>query len=271
MYLDAKPEFQKVFEDGLNHDVALINGGFQGIKKQHVLKCFSAPHSSAINSQDWASKLGVAPDIHYADPDSTYCVMDYLKADSISPESLSSKDLSAIAQALNGVHSAPIPEFATTTGIFDLLKFCGAYLQTAGERAQTLHQQIITPLNSFVNDTTPMSFCHNDLVVGNCFVVNGQAQFIDWEYAQLHNPWFDLAAIIYYLQLDNKQAAAFLDNYEAGWSVFVGTSVFYTSQLSLLWADMLWHLAKFGPDFWPRLEVKLNDLEQLLTVSESLV
>jgi len=269
--LDSQPSLRKMFSDGSNHDVALLSGSYRGKQSEHVLKCFSTAHPSAIEAQKWACKLGLAPAVEYADPDFTYCLMPYLNEDSISPESATTSDLRAIATALNVLHNASIPETATSVGMFDLPEFCNQHLKTCGTRARDIHQKMIAPINDFMSDTTPMSFCHNDLVPGNCFVIDEQVQFIDWEYAQLHNPWFDLAAIIYYLQLSDKQAATFLDDYEAGWSVFVGTSIFYTSQLCLLWGDMLWHLAKFGLEFWPKLEVKLNDLEQFLKIRQSIL
>lgn len=268
--IDAPPIFQKVFDDGVNHDVALISINHRRSEDQQVLKCFAAEHSNAISAQRWANQLGISPKVSYADSDFTYCLMDYIREKPISPDSISSADVSAIAKSLSITHNASIPEFAIPLGMFDLLGFYEKSLLVVDSQAKKLHKKMETPIREFISDTTPMCFCHNDLVAGNCFVIDGQAQFIDWEYSQLNNPWFDLAAIIYYQQLDNKDAAEFLDDYQAGWSVFVGTSIFYTSQLCLLWGDMLWHLAKFGPEFWPRLVVKLNDLERLLKISKSL-
>ena len=248
-----KPQLIKQFNNGLNHHTGLI----QSDNKLYVLKVFEHSAQQAIHAQQWAARLGIAPAIHFFD-DNTL-VMDYVEGDN----SNARQNLNKLANSLSLLHSASFTE----TERFDLLSFCQLYLASADNELQQMHDRLLPALDSFVNDPTPWCFCHNDLVVDNCLFNSldiNAAILIDWEYAQYHNPWFDLAAVIYYFKLTEQQAADFLENYQTGWSVYQTKSIFYASQIALLWGDVLWHAAKFGPTYRPKLQQKLDDLERLL-------
>jgi thiamine kinase-like enzyme len=55
--------------------------------------------------------------------------------------------------------------------------------------------------------------CHNDLVAGNILEGSDGLKFIDWEYAGLGDPWFDLALVIEHHGLDDALADGFVENY----------------------------------------------------------
>ena len=126
-----------------------------------------------------------------------------------------------------------------------------------------LKSSLVFIFTLFLNDETQWCLCHNDLVQDNCFIVKQRSLFIDWEYSQRNNPWFDLAAIIYYFQLDIRQSMFFLNAYRPTWESKVTKSIYYTSQCALLWADILWHLARSNGEAWPHLENKMDDLKSL--------
>ncbi len=269
--INSKPSVIKQFTDGLNHDVALIRCDGEEL----VLKVFESPNPTAIKAQVWAAHLNCAPRMLFCADDFSYCVMAKASGESIMPDTIERSQLSSIAKSLFSIHNAPRPEFTQDDDVFNIIEFCDEYLLSANNlssdnKATELHKQVKPFLQTFISDPTHQCFCHNDLVVANCFFDQGHATFIDWEYAQVHNPWFDLAAIIYYNQLDQKQAMFFLDQYQTNWSDKVGTLIFYTSQLALLWGDMLWHLAKFGEDYWQNLEQKHADLNRLISIIVSL-
>jgi thiamine kinase-like enzyme len=100
-------------------------------------------------------------------------------------------------------------------------------------------------------------------VKANCFINGETAQFIDWEYADLHNPWFDLAAIIYYFALNDDQSRTLIAAYNNDWEIKVSEPIFYAAQIALLWCDMLWHLDKFGRDYWSKLGKKRSRIYRL--------
>jgi thiamine kinase-like enzyme len=268
-----RPRVIKTFADGLNHQAFLLAADSRSL----VLKLFREPNITAIAAQQWAAKLKLAPKILYTSNKDDYVLMEYIAHPTISAPNLNSGDLSDIAGGLWALHSANYEEIAKTIGKFDLLKFCHRYLAQLDDNIRrpaahdkfsyinvlSTHQALEPALNFLINEDSTLSLCHNDLVADNCFITETGVSFIDWEYAQIHNPWFDLAAIIAYLQLSDSDAALFLEAYQVGFGVKTNTAIFYTSQIALLWVDILWHLANIDIGFTPQLNKKIATLGKL--------
>ena len=266
MPLDGQPRLIKTFTAGLNHATHLI----QADSKQFVLKLFEQAEPGAITAQQWAANQGLAPRIIFANPRNDIILMDYVGSATITRSDINQNTLKLLATALRQLHDSPTSKLINDVGEFNLIKFCEIYLkqiETSDTVSPQIHKLLIPALNVFMQDETQFCICHNDLVTANCFLTGTAPQqnalFIDWEYAQLNNPWFDLAAIIYYFELRPDEVQEFLNYYQGGWATKVGTSIEVVSQISLLWGDMLWHLARGGWDAWPNLENKLADLRQL--------
>jgi len=231
--LNTKPRLIKTFTSGQNHSTGLIEVG----NDRYVLKIFDHSFEQAMKAEYLANQLNVSPKVIYAGDN--VALFDYIPSAAV-PEIT----LVELAQTLAKVHS----DKATSLEKFDLLTFCQTYLGTADELTLAWHQTLLPALNHFVNDSTPWCFCHNDLVQENC-LINDKLYLIDWEFAQQHNPWFDLAAIVVYFRLDEQQSSEFLNLYQAGWQKKMQDHIFYTSQISLLWGDLLWNMHKFGNDY----------------------
>ncbi len=58
----------------------------------------------------------------------------------------------------------------------------------------------------------PLAVCHNDLTVAN-LIDDGQLYMIDWEFAALGDPLFDLAVVIAHHELDAATGEYFLSTY----------------------------------------------------------
>lgn len=273
--LDKEPTLKRVFTAGLNHTTALI-GSTRG---DLVIKRFdNAGNRNEVQAQRWAAQRNLAPAILFHSEEYAYCVMECAGSDSLSlcvEGTASSKNgvqdtqLKRLATALNTLHSVDTKqdmaaaELAATVGNFNILEWCEVYLPDAGKDALLLHQKLQPILESYKDNGTAQCICHNDLVAANCFASNDRAMFIDWEFAQIHNPWFDLAALIYYLNLEPQQSERLLHYYNPQWQKPVQSEIYYSSQIALLWGDMLWHLARFGETYWRTLKRKHNDLHTL--------
>lgn len=242
------PTVLQQFEAGENHHNYLIDLDSQ----KFVIKIFNHFSEAAVPVQQWASTLRLAPKTHYHDQ--RYMVMEYFESE-FDITTITTGDLIRLANSLTVLHSADY-EPVKFVGKFNILKFSNQYLQNAGNQAQMIHQKLEPVLEHFLQDSTPWCLCHNDLNLANCFVDKQQARFIDWEYAQLHNPWFDLAAVVAYFKLSSLQAAIFLKHYRDGWQRKLNSEIFYSSQIALIWCDMLWYLAKYGESYWPQLQTK---------------
>lgn len=257
--IDGEPDVIKQFDAGLNHKTALIETSSGYL----VLKVFTAGADKALASQLWAANINISPSIIFESVETNYCLMEYVGERSLAEYPINDSDLQALAFSLQAMHSAPAESIATQTGEFDIFYWCNQYLPSAGSHATLIHQTLLEILKAYTVDATERCFCHNDLVAENCFIKDGRAIFIDWEFAQKHNPWFDLASIVYYLNLDTEQSRLFLNAYQPGWEEKISDSIFISSQIALLWGDMLWHLAKYGESFWPSLAEKMRDLRYL--------
>lgn len=231
--LTEEPQLLKVFTSGQNHHTGLIEVGEQ----QYVLKVFTHSFERAMAAERLANQQGVSPNIVYAA--NNIAVFEFIPSPP-KPE----LTLGELAKTLSTVHDAK----ADSLGKFDLNGFYTVYLCTADTLTRAWHQALLPALNEFINDPTPRCFCHNDLVQENC-LVSDRLYLIDWEFAQQHNPWFDLAAIVVYFKLNLEDATEFLGRYKSGWQEQVSERIFYTSQIALLWADLLWNMNKFGNDY----------------------
>ena len=252
---DSKPYLMQTFTQGQSHHTGLID--VDG--KYFVLKVFNHSFEQALVAERWANTQGLSPNIIYA-ADGVQ-ILEYIEAEVYTPSKLPK-----LANNLHKLHTAGAPNKKR----FNLIQFANEYLINADDITNTWHQQLLPTLIEFINDPTPWVFCHNDLVKENClFDQRGTVFFIDWEFAQKHNPWFDLAAIMLYFDLNKAQSRSFLEAYETTWSNKVSERIFYSSQVSLLWTDLLWNMHKYGSDYRYKKSyrfMKLASLAQQLNI-----
>lgn len=257
-----QPVLVKTFTAGLNHQTYLLSCS----RKQFVLKLFSEAQKTAIFAQQFAAHHGIAPNVLYVNQEYDLVIIEYIPSNTLSSKQINSESVTALAKKLRKLHSIPSDIVAGKVGKFDIQAMCDNYLNRVDKQdtlSQNIHEKLSPVIQQFVDDSTQWCFCHNDLVKENCFVVKDQALFIDWEYAKINNPWFDLAAIIYYLNLDQQQTTTLIQQYQPEWLDKIDEPIFYASQISLLWTDMLWHIAQGGWQWWPDLKQKLEDLKDL--------
>ena len=256
---EHQPTLLKTFTAGLNHSVYLLKSGSQRV----VLKVFAEPLPNAISAQQWAARFGLAPKIKFLSKERDLMIMEYVDSSTLELEKLGHEQLLDLGIALKLLHNSPSKPLQATLGQFELLKFCAGYLPNLSDEIHAMHKRLRPVLSEFINDSTPWTLCHNDLVRENCFSNQDQFMFIDWEYAQSHNPWFDLGAVVLYSDLSKEQAETFLDAYAKGFSEKVASPIYYSSQCAVLWVDILWYLAKFGMQSSKSMEKKWQKLEDL--------
>lgn len=254
--LASKPILVHTFTQGQNHHTGLINVGSQSF----VLKIFRHSFVQTMNTERWTNQQHLSPTVFYAQDNIQ--VLEY-----IDDQGYDVSKLDDLANTINTLHTATI----TKQRRFDLISFTDEYLIGADQQTRTWHQQLQPLLNEFINDPTPWVFCHNDLVKENClFDQDGSVYLIDWEFAQRHNPWFDLAAIVLYFELSDEQTKSFLEAYKDGWSTKISERIFYSSQVALLWTDLLWNMHKSGVNYRhknPRHFNKLHFLAKKLNIN----
>jgi thiamine kinase-like enzyme len=252
--LAEKPSLVQVFEDGRNHHTGLIQAG----DKKWVLKVFRHSFNRTIEAEFWASERLISPRLLMASNNTA--LYEFIEDQGFTPSRL--KDL---AHTLNLTHTHRREEKKVSE--FDLIGFCDSYLVTAKAEIHQWHAALMPALLEFTQDQTPSTYCHNDLVVENCLFTNNSVRIIDWEFAQANNPWFDLGAIIYYFSLSKTQTQEFLASYRLDWEKKIDQRIFYTSQVAVLWCDLLWSMHVMGNEYQNQ---HADRFEQLRTLAEKL-
>jgi thiamine kinase-like enzyme len=135
---------------------------------------------------------GFGPDIIWADPANGMLATEYICgshwtiSDASRPE-----NIERLAVRVRELHSTSI-----NGPVLEMAEAAGRYASVAGTaQASELHAQVIELLQLLGNESTGLSFCHNDLGYQN-IVDTGEIKFIDWEYAASGHSFFDLAGIV---------------------------------------------------------------------------
>lgn len=155
------------------------------------------------------SASGIGPEIIFADPEQGILLTSYIPGDAWSSEDIHDPArLKALARALGRLHALPPrgPVFAPG-------KMALEYARLAGTTsALCLAEQAGTLAKKLFSETRHPALCHNDLVHSN-IVGRETVRLIDWEYAAVGDPYFDLAIVVQHHQLKANQLELFLGAY----------------------------------------------------------
>jgi thiamine kinase-like enzyme len=154
-----------------------------------------------------AAELGVAPEVvAFLEPEG-YLVTRYLGGE------VGKIDAGSAGELIRIVHAGPpIP------GRFDSFRIVETYgstaaargvaVPTAYDRAHELAARIERRLGE-----RPLCTCHNDLLAGNFIAVGDRVWIVDWEYAGMGDPFFDLGNFAANNELDAEGEDALLRAY----------------------------------------------------------
>lgn len=189
-----------------------------------------------------AARLGIGAELITSAPDEGYLVTRFLPGQQVTPEQMHSPAmLRRVAETLRALHRGPV-----IPGTIDPFAAVDFYLRNAAARgvdpgddyswAKPIAEQIKRVVGFAV--TAP---CHGDLLTANFIDLEGRLHLVDWEYAGMSDPRFDLANFsvdhgfsaeedrelvrLYYGEHDMRAAAAirllrFMSAFrEAMWSV----------------------------------------------------
>jgi len=158
-----------------------------------------------------AAAADLAPEPIYFDPAEGICLRRFLPGRSwVNSDLESTHNLERLARLLQKLHST-----APAGKVFDPLAAARRY---AGQldnqasyavlgRAEELMQEI-------AGHSPGQALCHNDLVCQNIFE-GERLILIDWEYAGIGDPFFDLAVVVQHHSLSSALTDAFLGAYLA--------------------------------------------------------
>ena len=168
------------------------------------------PTSLGISrSAEWralnqASVHKLAPKPTYSNPQLGVLVYEFCEADPVQDPTTS--EIEDIAGLLRAIHALPPVKFR-----LDPLTRARRYLHLA--ETSELSKTFLLACERLAQHLPTPVLCHNDLLRANRLRCNNKLLALDWEYAAMGDPLFDLATVIEGDELDEAQASRLLSTW----------------------------------------------------------
>lgn len=187
-----------------------------------------------ISESAFLAKLGAEP-LHY-DPENGITLRRYLPGRAWSEADMQDADqLQLLARRMRDLHALPAVGNQFEPGVA-----ARRYARQLGTpEARKMADSANLLLADLRFSSSRECLCHNDLVAGNILQGSEGLKFIDWEYAGLGDPWFDLALVIEHHGLSEALEDGFVQAYllrparEAELQRLAGWRKFYRELLAL--------------------------------------
>ena len=141
-----------------------------------------------------AHQAGIGPAVRYAEPGAL--VLDYVPAQPITPaDRQGAANVPALAQMVRRVHHDVFAAMQGTVLAFWVFHILRDYARHLGARPELTNLMAQAAKLDQAVGPTDIVLGHNDLLPGNILLGSGRLWLIDWEYAGLGNPLFDLGGI----------------------------------------------------------------------------
>ena len=183
--------------------------------------------------------LDIAPKALYVDPTNGISIWEYVQGEEVTFHPAdTNQSMRSLGKSLRVIHSIAIPEhsadiFSNSMNLYhDLLEHTSdAYLFN---KASNLY-------NELLKDDVSKVLSHNDLHKKN-ILWNDEFYFLDWEYAGMNHPCFDIASLVKGFQLSEKEV------YELSIGYSFNTQLFNKEKLNqwiefIAYLDEIWELS----------------------------
>jgi thiamine kinase len=151
---------------------------------------------------------GLGPEVVFSDPGSGMLVTKFLPGRRWTHADFSNiESLAGLGQTLAALHSIDPPPQMRRLDLAAHVAALEARVQRVPERVQRGARKM---LDRF--DARPTRLCHNDVHAGNV-IEDGDIRLLDWEYAAVGDPLFDLAGPICCERIDATDRAGLLSGY----------------------------------------------------------
>ena len=173
---------------------------------------------SGFSAHQQAAAIGVAPTVRAIVLPAGHTLVDFVDGQVLDSESIfNDTNLEGSAQALRKVHTGGIPKCLPFNGLVEIERF----MKYARDEHLQLPEDIeeLVSLSRQLEDVyqqidVPEVFCHNDVQIANIIRDrSGRIWVIDWEYAGIGNPYFDLAMVVNNAGLNRQQTDRMLLSY----------------------------------------------------------
>lgn len=151
-------------------------------------------HEYAANQA--AGELGIAPEVHYFIRPEGCLVTRFIHGAPLPPhELMQPRNLRLIAEMLKKFHAlAYIPgEFSVPRIVENYARLAQQHKVSFPDNFPWLLERLYEAEAALSVPASPPRPCHNDLLNENFLIENGRIYILDWEYAGMGDPFFDLA------------------------------------------------------------------------------
>ena len=153
-------------------------------------------------------ELNLTPDVLFYDDQSKIIISEEIHGEIFTGSEKREFILSGLAKSLATLHSYRIDSFEHT--FQDSLNFYRE--QISDDRGDRIFDKATELYTSLYDRDGIICVCHNDLHPEN-ILIGKRIQFIDWEYASLNLPSFDISYVIEHFGMTEKEIMHFLSEY----------------------------------------------------------
>jgi len=193
--LTSAPEVVRVLTPGVSNFSVLVQA------EQHFVVRIDGLNASThglSRQTEWrtlevAHRAGLAPAPRYCNPELGSLVCDYL-----APDESQVSPVADVARLLRAIHRLPARHHRLDLGE-RILRYEKQIEHRGRARCDELrhyHRKVAALLQAMSQQPPAMVLCHNDLLRANRIYSGGRLWAIDWEYAAMASPWYDIAVVI---------------------------------------------------------------------------
>jgi thiamine kinase-like enzyme len=162
-----------------------------------------------------AAGIGLAPEIVYFIEPEGYLVTRFIPGHPLPPEEIGqAENIRRVAGALQQVHV--LPKISATFSPFRFVEAATEIARQYGVAFPENFEMLLAGMReietAFLQDPLPLRLCHNDLLNAN-FLDDGRLRILDWEYAGMGDPFFDLANFAVNHDFTDEQEEVLLEAY----------------------------------------------------------
>lgn len=232
---------------GLSNNSFLLQVG----EEQLVLRL-----SNQANSNIWlnnanelavhanAADMELSVNIIYAEPEQGILVTRYIPNANCAPENINILGfIESLARLLKQVHELESP--AVILKPEQRVQYYLSELEQNAKFDLSKLNYFNAPMHKLIKQEWKRAYvhccCHNDLVLGNILHHNHRLLLLDWEYAALGDPYFDLAALTLNFNMTNIQSRHLLMAYESDILQLESEQRLRYNQAIYLYLELLWY------------------------------
>lgn len=224
-----------------------------------------------------AVKKGMATEVVYADPADNFMVTKFVDGDRWQREwSYSTDNIFRIATLLKSIH-----RLDGVDRVMDVRSKSDRYWQVVetdrnlAEKLRAVKQKVEAYIGVAESENCNLFLCHNDLLAENIIVAgDDRLVAIDWEYAAMGDPYFDLAAVVEGHQLNSFLEKKLLSDYLGKEPSDAELNRLQCCRIEYIYLELLWYAVQFSSSkalmFGQIVEEKLTYLDRQLNTYDKL-